>query len=159
QPAATQAKPCGCKKPCSCGKPAKGKVNKGLGASKLVRDGLKAGTPAPLFRLPRVGGGELALEEYRGQRVLLVFSDPQCGPCDEVAPRLERLHRERDDLRVVMVSRREPELNQAKVAKLGLSFPVVLQKHWEVSRLYGMFATPIGYLIDEQGVLRSDVAV
>ena len=58
-----------------------------------------------------------------------------------------------------MVSRREPEANRAKVAQLGLTFPVVLQKQWEVSRLYGMFSTPIGYLIDEHGVLASDVAV
>jgi hypothetical protein len=35
----------------------------------------------------------------------------------------------------------------------------VLQKQWEVSLNYAMFATPIGYLIDEQGILASDVAV
>jgi hypothetical protein len=35
----------------------------------------------------------------------------------------------------------------------------VLQKQWEVSLKYGMFATPIGYLIDERGILASDVAV
>jgi len=35
----------------------------------------------------------------------------------------------------------------------------VMQKQWELSMKYGMFATPIGYLIDEQGVLLSDVAV
>jgi hypothetical protein len=34
-----------------------------------------------------------------------------------------------------------------------------MQKQWELSMKYGMFATPIGYLIDEQGVLLSDVAV
>jgi hypothetical protein len=35
----------------------------------------------------------------------------------------------------------------------------VLQRHWEISLLYGMFATPIAYLIDEQGVLATDVVV
>ena len=35
----------------------------------------------------------------------------------------------------------------------------MLQKQWEVSLKYAMFATPIGYLIDEQGILASDVAV
>jgi hypothetical protein len=34
-----------------------------------------------------------------------------------------------------------------------------MQQQWEVSLKYGMFATPIGYLIDERGVLASDVAV
>ena len=37
--------------------------------------------------------------------------------------------------------------------------PIVMQKQWEVSLQYGMFATPIAYLIGEQGVLLSDVAV
>ena len=46
---------------------------------------------------------------------------------------------------------------------LVLAYPVtvaiVMQKQWEVSLRYGMFATPIGYLIDEQGVIARDVAV
>src|SRR5438876_8898352 len=43
-----------------------------LSRSRLNRHGLKAGTPVPIFRLPRVDGGELTLEEFRGRRVLLV---------------------------------------------------------------------------------------
>ncbi|HEV3255829.1 MAG TPA: TlpA disulfide reductase family protein, partial [Gemmataceae bacterium] len=42
---------------------AMGKANRGLAASRIKRDGLKAGTPAPAFRLPRLDGGELALED------------------------------------------------------------------------------------------------
>jgi peroxiredoxin len=114
---------------------------------------------APAFRLPRIDGGELSLQEYRGQRVLLVFSDPACGPCDELIPKLERLHRQSLDLEVLMISRRDREANQAKVAEHGVTFPVVLQRHWEISRDYGMFATPIGYLINEQGIIGKDVAV
>jgi peroxiredoxin len=136
----------------------KGKANRGLAASRLLRTGLKAGTLAPRFRLPRVGGGEVALDEYRGRRVLLVFSDPECGPCAPVATALERLHRERADVQIVMISRRDPELNRRKVVTLGLTFPVALQRHWEISRLFGIFATPVGYWIDEEGVIGKDVA-
>src|SRR5207247_1488630 len=65
-----------------------------LARSKIKRDGLKAGTPAPDFRLPRLDGrGDLSLEEFRGRRVLLVFSSPHCGPCDTLAPELEKFHR------------------------------------------------------------------
>src|SRR6266516_2146714 len=53
--------------------------NRSLARSKINRDGLKAGTSAPSFRLPRLDGGELSLEELRGTRILLVFSDPHCG--------------------------------------------------------------------------------
>lgn len=135
-----------------------GKANRGLAASRLTRDGLKVGTPAPGFRLPRLDDGELSLEAYRGRRVLLVFSDPECVPCDQLLPPLERLHRERRDLQVLMVSRRDVEANREKVAKLGLTFPVGLQKSWEVSLQYGIFATPVGYLIDEDGAIAADVA-
>jgi peroxiredoxin len=132
--------------------------NRSLARSKIARDGLKAGTPAPQFRLPRLDGGELALEELRGGRVLLIFSDPHCGPCDALAPRLEQLHREHWELRVVMISRGEPKENRAKVKEHGLTFTVVLQQQWEISRRYAMFATPIAYLIDEAGVITHDVA-
>jgi peroxiredoxin len=132
--------------------------NKPVSESRLNRSGLKAGTPAPNFRLPRLDGKELALEDYRDQRVLLVFTDPGCSPCELLAPHLERVHRERKDLQVLMISRQDVETNRQKVAKLGLTFPVVLQKNWEVSLRYAMFATPAGYLINERGVLASDVA-
>jgi peroxiredoxin len=136
-----------------------GKDYRSLAASRLNRNGLKAGTPAPEFRLPRIDGGELALSDFRGERVLLVFSDPDCGPCDALAPRLQEVHTQRSDLQVLVVGRRELEANRAKADKLGLSYPVVVQKQWEVSLLYAMFATPIGYLIDERGILASDVAI
>jgi peroxiredoxin len=132
--------------------------NKSLAQTRLNRTGLKAGTPAPRFRLPRLDGGEISLEDYRGRRVLIVFSDPQCGPCDELAPQLERLHREQRDVDLVMISRRDAEANRQKVAKLGLTFPVALQSNWEISLLYGMFAAPIGYLIDEHGIIATEVA-
>jgi methylamine dehydrogenase accessory protein MauD len=155
-PAAAEATP-------SAGEPdgdgRKGKANRGLHTSRLRRDGLKAGTPAPPFRLPRLDGGELSLEEFRGRRLLLVFSDPECGPCAELAPALEQFHRGPAGVPVLMISRRDPEANRRKVAELGLTFPVALQRHWEISLLYGMFATPIAYLIDEQGVLTTDVVV
>jgi peroxiredoxin len=130
-----------------------------LARSRLNRSGLKAGAVAPEFRLPRIDGGELALNQLRGSHVLLVFSDPECGPCEVLAPRLQELHERREDLQVVVVSRRGIDANRAKAAALGLSLPIVLQQQWEISREYGMFATPIGYLIDERGILVSDVAV
>jgi methylamine dehydrogenase accessory protein MauD len=139
--------------------PGRGKANRGLHTSRLRRDGLPTGTPAPSFRLPRLDGGELSLEEFRGRRVLLVFSDPDCGPCEELAPALEQFHRGPGGVGVLMISRRDPEANRRKCAEQGLTFPVLLQRSWEISLLYAKFATPIAYLIDEQGVLATDVVV
>jgi peroxiredoxin len=134
--------------------------NHSLARSKIKRDGLKAGTPAPDFRLPRLDGhGDLGLADLRGRRVFLVFSSPHCGPCLTLAPHLEDFHRAHPEVEVVMISKGEPKENRAKVKEYGLTFPVVLQQQWEVSRRYAMFATPIAYLIDEAGVISQDVAV
>jgi peroxiredoxin len=130
-----------------------------LARSRLNRSGLKAGTVAPDFSAPRIGGGELSPSDFLGQRVLLVFSDPNCGPCDELAPRLQALHEEQSDLQVLVISRRDADATASKANALGLSFPIAMQRHWEISKQYGMFATPIGYLIDEQGIVVHDVAV
>jgi peroxiredoxin len=133
--------------------------NRSLARSRIKRDGLKAGTPAPDFRLSCLDGTERSLQAFRGQRVLLVFSDPQCGPCNYLGPQLEKFHRDNPEITVAMISRRDSEANRAKVKEHGLTFPVGLQKQWEISRLYGMFATPIAYLIDEAGIVAHDVAV
>jgi len=159
--------------------------NRSLARSKIKRDGLKAGTLAPDFRLLRLDGhGELALSELRGKHVLLVFSSPHCGPCNALAPLLEKLHRKNEGrarhsvraesptaesgaqrtdaphpINVVMISKGEPKENRAKAKEHGLTFPIVLQQHWEISRRYAMFATPVAYLIDERGVIANDVAV
>jgi peroxiredoxin len=135
--------------------------NRSLARSKVKRDGLKAGTPAPDFRLPCLDGTERSLQDFRGQRVLLVLSDPHCGPCQALAPDLEKFHLTTNpaDPAVVMISRGEPNENRAKVNEDGLTFPVLLQQRWEISRLYAIFATPVAYLLDEQGVIVKDVAV
>lgn len=129
-----------------------------LADSKIQRHGLTVGTPAPSFTLPRLDEGELSLEEFRGRKVLLVFSDPKCGPCMALAPQLERQHRASADAQVLMVSRGEVEANREKVEEHGLTYPIVLQQQWEVSRDYAMFATPVAYLIDENGVIAAEVA-
>ncbi len=133
--------------------------DRSLAGSRLNRNGLRPGTPAPPFTLPRLDGGELSLGDYAGRRVLLVFSDPDCGPCNLLAPMLERLSKQSPDVSVVMVSRGDPERNRRKVAEHGMTFPVVLQEGWQLSREYAKFATPVAYLIDEKGRIAADVAL
>lgn len=131
----------------------------GTEESSIKRGGLEAGTVAPNVVLPDLEGAMHSLADYRGRRVLLVFSDVNCGPCDALAPDLVELDRKDDDVQVVMISRGDPDANRQKAADHGYPFPVLLQKSWEVSKQYAMFATPIAYLIDENGVIAADVAV
>jgi peroxiredoxin len=132
-----------------------------LSESRIERNGLKPGTPAPVFELPDVrGGGTVSLAERQGKKVLLVFSDPHCGPCEELAPHLIRLHEQHrnNGLDLVLVGRGGPEENRQKAEEHGFEFPMVVQKKWELSKEYGIFATPVGFLIDERGVIERGVA-
>ena len=57
-----------------------------------------------------------------------------------------------------MVSRGGLEENRRKAEAFGIEFPVVLQSGWKLSKKYGIFATPVAFLIDEEGVIERDVA-
>src|SRR5262249_53060716 len=85
--------------------------------------------------------------------------DPHCGPCDALMPDLEKAYRQTPDMQVLTVSRGEAAENRKKVKQHRLTFPIVLQKRWEISKQYAMFATPVGYLINEEGVTAAEVAV
>jgi peroxiredoxin len=137
------------------------KVNtRDVSESRIARDGLAAGTIAPAFAVEDLKGKTRSLLDYRGKRVLLVFSDVTCGPCEQLAPELVRLYeRKPDDLEIVMISRGDLEENKRKAKAFGYPFPVLVQNGWEVSKDYAMFATPIGYLIDADGIIVEDVAV
>lgn len=39
-----------------------------------------------------------------------------------------------------------------------MTFPVALQRRWEVSRQYATLATPVAYLVDEQGAIAHEAA-
>jgi peroxiredoxin len=131
----------------------------GAGGATPRWHGLPEGATAPVFRLPRLDGGELSLLEYRGARVVLVFSDPECEPCDALAPLLQNAHRLAPELPIVMIGRGDPAANRAKATEYGLTFPIVLQRHWEVSQEYGLLAAPVAYLIDEWGALAEAAAI
>jgi hypothetical protein len=57
-----------------------------------------------------------------------------------------------------MVGRGDAERNRAKAREHGVEFPVVLQDRWKLSKAYGIFATPVGFLIGEDGVIEHSVA-
>ena len=111
--------------------------------------------------MPDINGRSISLEQYRGRRVVLVFGDPHCGPCSQLAPYLARMYRRRGAIttEIVMVSRGEIEENRRKAEADGFEFPVVVQDRWKLSRKYGIFATPVAFLIGEDGRTKREVAI
>src|SRR5437867_363015 len=132
-----------------------------LSESRIEREGLKPGAVAPTFRLPDIHGCSVSLEDYRGRSVLLVFTQPGCGPCDQLAPHLVRLHQDygENGLAVLVVGRGDQEENRHKAEQHGFEFPVVVQERWKLSKAYGTFATPVAFLIEENGIIAGNAAV
>jgi len=133
--------------------------------SRIERNGLKPGSVAPEFTLPDLNGRSISLQQYRGRRVILIFSDPHCGPCMQLAPYLVRMYGRRRSIvtesatEIVVISRGDIEENRHKAEAYGFDFPVVIQDRWKVSRKYGIFATPVAFLIGEDGRTEREVAV
>jgi len=134
-------------------------TERSLGESRLNRTGLKPGARAPAFRLPTPYGGTVALEDFIGRRVLVVLSDPGCEPCDRLAAELGRLSSGGSGgAAIVLVSRGDREENRELAELHGFAFPVGLQRGWEVSKQFGIFETPVAFLVDETGVVAHGVA-
>jgi peroxiredoxin len=125
-----------------------------LSESRIVRDGLKAGTPAPHFTLPDIRGHQVSLGDFIGRPLVLVFSDPHCGPCDALAPQLAQV----ENVQLVMISRGDVEDTRRKAEQYGFDFPVLVQERWEISRAFGIFATPVAFLVGADGVIQRNVA-
>lgn len=121
---------------------------------RLGRDGLQLGHKAPDFTLPSTANGERSLHDFAGRKVLLVFTQSGCGPCQTIAPELDRLH-DQGQHQVVVINNGEPEETRKWAAETGARFLVLAQEHFSLSKRYQVFATPFAFLIDEQGVIKS----
>jgi methylamine dehydrogenase accessory protein MauD len=119
---------------------------------RLGRDGLKPGKKAPDFTLPSAHGKEVALHDFVGRKVLLVFTQSGCSPCKKIVPELNRLGRSGES-QVVVVNNGGADATRKWSEEVGARFPVLAQDRFSVSKRYEVFATPFAFLIDEKGVI------
>ena len=100
--------------------------------------GLPVGAQAPSFSLQGLYGETMTLGALRaqGKPVMLVFTDPGCGPCNALLPEVGRWQQEHAQrLTIALISRGDLEENRAKSTEHGLS-NTLLQEEWEVSHSY-----------------------
>jgi methylamine dehydrogenase accessory protein MauD len=121
---------------------------------RIGRGGLKPGTKAPAFSLSGSDTSEVALQDFLGRRLLLVFVQHGCKPCRNIVPELNRVQQQAR-LQVLAITNGDPEKARRWTEEVGANFPVLTQESWSVSRRYEVFATPFAFLIDEQGVVRA----
>jgi peroxiredoxin/uncharacterized membrane protein YphA (DoxX/SURF4 family) len=123
-------------------------------------EGLPVGSEAPQFSLSGLHGETLTLNALRSsdKPVMLLFTDPGCGPCNAMLPEVGRWQEEHPQkLTLTLISRGEVEENKTKAQEHGLS-NLLLQKDWEVSESYQVRGTPSAVLISADGKVASPVA-
>lgn len=120
-------------------------------------DALPLDSPAPPFELRDLDGRPVSLEQFRGQRLALIFFSPQCGYCMEMLPFMTNLPAEgRDGGPIpVVITRGDLEENRHLPGEHGLRCRVLLDAQGEVATAYRAHGTPTGYLISEQGTIAS----
>lgn len=122
-------------------------------------EGLPVGSEAPEFSLKGLHGETLTLRSLRvpEKPVMLIFTDPGCGPCNAILPEVGRWQEEhREKLTLALISRGDPEKNRTKVSEHGLT-GVLLQKDWETGEAYRVGGTPSAVLLTPEGTLASPV--
>jgi peroxiredoxin len=123
-------------------------------------EGLPVGSAAPEFSLSGLRGETITLDALRSssRAVMMLFTDPDCGPCNAMLPEVGRWQEEHaKKLTLALISRGEVEENKTKAQEHGLS-NVLLQKDWEVSESYEVSGTPSAVLVSPDGKVASPVA-
>jgi peroxiredoxin len=112
----------------------------------------------PDFELPRLEGGSERLSDHFGKHVVLIdFWATFCKPCLRAMPDLDALYRARKEqgLVVLGVSIDGPGSAaevKAEVARLGVSFPILLDQESRAISLYNPRASaPFSVLIGRDG--------
>ena len=129
-------------------------------APKAQQAGLPIGSAAPEFQLRGLHGETLTLAALRAaaKPVMLVFSDPGCGPCNALMPEIGDWQRDKSlALTVALVSRGGAEANRAKSAEHGLT-NVLLQDEREVAEAYLSRGTPAAVIVWPDGTIGSSLA-
>jgi peroxiredoxin len=106
------------------------------------------------FTLENVNGENISLSDFDGQTILLNFWATWCGPCIREMPSMEKLYSELKDEGFVVVAvdiRDTKESVEKIIARLAVTFPVLLDKSGKIGDIYGASSIPLSYLIDTKG--------
>ena len=121
--------------------------------------GLPVGTQAPAFSATTLAGHTLSLQGLlnEGKGVVLVFTDPNCGPCAALMPEIAAWQQYRTDVRIVVLSRGDAEANAAKAHEYGLT-EVALDAESSIAQLYRYEGTPGAVAIRPDGGIAAPLA-
>jgi thiol-disulfide isomerase/thioredoxin len=120
--------------------------------------GLKEGNIAPNFTLETLDGDEMALTDFRGQKVFVNFWATWCPPCQAEMPHMQELYEEHDvEILAINLTETEPNVEQVDRFRndFELTFPILLDHDVSIAELYQIQPIPSSYFIDTNGRIHS----
>lgn len=118
--------------------------------------GARIGEPAPAFALADLDGNPVSLDELRGRPVLVNFWASWCGPCVDEFPALRdaMARHAASDLAVIgVVFNDHSEDARAFMARMGATWPAVMDPGGAVAERYAIFGPPETFFIGRDGVV------
>lgn len=115
---------------------------------------LKIGDNAPDFSLVDLNGETHKLSDYKGQGVLLNFWGTWCKPCKKEMPAINNQYKQFKDegVQILGVNIAQSNLEVSSYAdKLGVEFPIAIDKTKSVMRAYNVDPLPTTVLINKDG--------
>lgn len=122
--------------------------------------GLPLESVAPAFELDAYAGGKTSLAQLLayGKPLLLIFTNPGCGPCVVLFKEIKEWQESHSDqLTIALISFGTIKENFVNVARNRLG-QVLLQQEREVAASYGANVTPTGVLVNVHGRIASPIA-
>jgi len=132
--------------------------NRQVGASRT--ESLPLNTLAPAFELASYDGGSRSLDHFLvdGKPLMLLFTNPKCGPCVNLFSEIKDWQVSHgDQLTITLISRGTIKENFVSVARNGLG-QVLLQEKTEIAELYRAQVTPSAVIVNSEGRIASSVA-
>ncbi|HEV2251110.1 MAG TPA: TlpA disulfide reductase family protein [Candidatus Limnocylindria bacterium] len=115
------------------------------------------GKPAPAFALPSLtDGSTISLDQYKGKVVVLNFWASWCIPCKEENPALTDVwerYRGTDVVLLGIVFQDSVEAARDYTARLGNTWPSVIDADGRVALSYGVFGPPETYFVGTDGII------
>lgn len=115
--------------------------------------------PLPALHLTTLDGHSADLATYYAESpLLLLFTDPHCGPCTALMPEVHQWQERYDGFfTIAIVASGEPEAIHARLDQHSIA-NVLMQEGKDANKALGVVGTPSGVVIDRQGQVRGEVA-
>ena len=106
------------------------------------------------FTLQQLGGGEVALSDYRGEWVVVNYWATWCAPCRKEMPELSELHEQRSDVTVLGLAYEDVEDNDFVefLQESPVTYPILIVDVYAPPEPFGApRVLPTTIILDREG--------